>query len=283
MSHLSLRRLLFILGALWPLTGCPQEKLPQGYSPNTPESSEALQNSWDEAGAAFLEAKRKLIATGKIVIDRTQPAQPIDAGPPPTGWKATGASLKDGCGIRLNVPETAGYDGPDCSPNTGADLVSGLAASVHGDKRVFYGHAIHKLFTKGLKYDDHFQRVNFFIFENEGFEERLLKSGQIGANAQGLFTNSQFTPLSAGNAKAVKIFPVTAERTGSTQRVIARSAWSYSYRGKISYSTCIYSIHGNLHRAAEALTCFLDVSPTFYANPYVEEYLKVLASIQITP
>ncbi|MCD2341528.1 hypothetical protein LRH25_14385 [Ideonella azotifigens] len=271
------------VSAGWPLACFAQEVLPNAYSPNNSENSDDLQRSWADSGKPFNEAKRKLIASGKISIDHAAPAQPLEISPLPSDWKLAADVVKNGCGISLIVPATAGYDGPDCSKNTGGDLVSGLAASVQADKRVFYGHAIRRLYTQGLKYDDHFQKVNFFVFDHQGFEERLLKSGQVGANAEGLFVNSHITPLSAGDSKVIKTFPVKVSKIGSTQHLVARSAWSHSHHGKISYATCIYSLHGNINRAAEAMTCFMDVSPTSYTSRYVDEYMKVLESLQVSP
>lgn len=260
-----------------------QDQSPSSYQPSNP----------DTPGERNENPKAALIANGKVFIKRNTPPQLdqegslLQAGVAPNQMVAT-KDAQAACGLRIAVPENAGYGGPSCSTSKRRNEVFGLDASVNFDKYVTYGHPIMKLYTPGYKYDDHFVEAVFFIHDHESFEQRLLKSAQLGVGNKGLVMDGNMTPVAHTEPDlwAAKSPISTTLRTkvlGGTQMIIGKAVWAHRYRGKTLYSTCIYSLHGHINRSAEALTCFGGVNGKFFSNKYVDQYMQVLESIRLAP
>lgn len=260
-----------------------QEQLPTRYQPSNPDTPSELSEN----------PKAALIANGKVFIKRGAPPQLDQEGSlqqarvAPSQMVAT-KETQAACGLRIAVPENAGYGGPVCVTSKKRNEIFGLDASVNFDKYVTYGHPIMKQYTQGYKYDDHFVEAVFFIHDHESFEQRLLKSAQLGVGNKGLVMDGDMTPLAHTESDlwAAKSPISTSLRTkvlGGTQMIIGKAVWAHRYRGKTLYSTCIYSLHGHVNRSAEALTCFGGVKGKFFSNKYVDQYMLVLESIRLAP
>lgn len=260
----------------------------QGQSPSEYQSSDT--NTPSELNE---NPKATLISNGKVFIKRDAPPQldkegsPQQAGVTSSQMVAT-QEAQATCGLQIAVPENAGYGGLSCSASKRRNEIFGLDASVNFDKYVTYGHPIMKLYTPGYKYDDHFVDVVFFIHDHESFEQRLLKSAQLGVVNNELVMDGDMTPMAhtGPDLWAAKPPISTSLKTkilGGTQMIIGKAVWARRYHGKTLYSTCIYSLHGHINRSAEALTCFGDVKGKFFSNKYVDQYMKVLESIRIAP
>lgn len=261
--------------------------LPGEYQPNNADAASELEQSWIHAAKQFEYAKRVLISTGHVLVPRGSPP-PLNqegnltqAGVHENQMKAA-AKVQAECGLRIVVPENAGYGGASCFGPKGMDAPFGLVAGLSFEKAVVYGHQIMAMTPReGYKYDDYYVRPTFYIHDHRSFEQSLLKSAQLGADSNGLFMNWKLTPMShIGPPKSTY---VRAKVLGGTQMIIGKAVWAYQHRGKIRYSTCIYSLHGHINRSAEALVCFGDVKGNSFTNKYVDEYLKVLESIRLAP
>jgi len=261
--------------------------LPSEYQPNNADAASELEQSWIHAAKQFEDAKRVLISTGHVLVPRDSPP-PLNqegslaqAGVHENQMKAT-AKVQAECGLRIAVPENAGYGGTSCFGPKGMDTPFGLVAGLSFDKAVVYGHQIMAMTPReGYKYDDYYVRPTFYIHEHGSFEQSLLKSAQLGADNNGLFMNWRMTPF--GYSGPPKATSVKTKLMGGTQMIIGKAVWEYRYHGKTLYSTCIYSLHGHINRSAEALVCFDDVKGKSFTNQYVDEYLKVLESIRLAP
>lgn len=197
------------------------------------------------------------------------------------------------CAMRIVIPKTSDpdIDGPNCwvsknpnhlegQPNDAPHPIFGLAASDAPVKAMQYMQPVVPLYTKGYTFNEHFNYVNFYIHDHQSFEESLAQSGQLDINERGLFMDRLLTPK--GRWSIPTSFPVIQKDNQGTQMLVARAV-SYYKGTKNPYSVCIYSIHGNKNRSADALTCFDDVNPKTYTNKYVDQYLKVLDSIRLGP
>ena len=264
-----------------------QDALPHEYQPNNPDTVNELYQSWIDAAKYFEGAKAALIANGQLFIAKGSPplldqeGDLVHAGVHKNQMNAT-AKAQAECGLRIVVPENAGEDGAWCFDSKRLNSPFGLIGALKADNSVTYGQQIMAIIPReGYKYDDYYVRPTFYIHDHRSFEQSLLKSAQLGADGNGLFMNWELTPMAhIGPPKSTY---VRAKVLGGTQMIIGKAVWVYQYRGKLRYSTCIYSLHGHINRSAEALVCFGDVKGKSFTNKYVDEYLKVLESIRLAP
>lgn len=287
LSYFFVTALLGLMGNVF-----AEDNLPSAYSPNNTDNSNNLVQSWINAGKPYEQAKRALITNGKILIERTLPG--IISSPLTLDNFLSMEIADSTCAMRIVVPafKVADMSGADCwvakNPNHLAgqandepNTVSGLAASVNPVKAMQYVQPVKPLYTKGYTFDEHFNSVNFYIHEHQSFEDSLIQSSQLLADEKGLFMNRLLSPM--GHSSLPIRLPVIQKNNQGTQMLVARAISNNRPGIKNSLGICIYSLHGNANRSAEALTCFADVNPKTYTSKYVDQYLEVLDSIRMGP
>jgi len=234
----------------------------------------------------FKEAKLVLIRSGKLVIDH-EPSKSFLTRPvklPDAEWMPLNAEEAKLCGFYFAIPP--GSEGGGCEKKRGANEPAGQAPEWKSTMPASFDWVagvsipIRKREAKGYTFDEYFSYAKFIIIDNQSFEQRLLESPQVGAGKNGLFANREMYPNQLWNK--LPSAPIVVKNNEGTQLLIARidgSGNKIAGHG-LSYSTCIYSIHGNSRRSAEAMTCFLNIEK-YKNNPYIERYMKILDSVRM--
>ena len=262
----------------------------------TQAASQSNGDAWEGIAAGFRATAKRyeaqkiaLIENGSVVVDPAgMPESPGSRNPalPGKGWVFYDSVEGQPCLMRFALPPKS--EDIRCGPQSGSSESPTWFSTVGEtfDWSAAFLMPIRKLYTKGYPIKEHYNDVLFMIMNNESFEQRLLGSPQVGAIEDSLFANTPMFPTSIHKGSGPFV-PVIIKNNGGTLLLIARvNTWDLpiDYKGRVVgpryYSSCIYSIHGNTKRSAEALSCFLNIGKR-YRNKYVDDYLKVLDSIRM--
>ncbi|WP_199030608.1 hypothetical protein [Ralstonia sp. ASV6] len=265
---------------------CAEQAAPSRYSPNNQDESMGVVSQWIAEAERFKEAKLSLIKSGKIVIDHRssipRPTHLVNL--PSAEWTSLNGEEAKLCGFYFAIPPNS--EGGGCEKKREVNGPAGQAPEWNSTVRDSFNWVagvsipIRKRGAKGYAFDEYFSYAKFIIIDDQSFEQRLLESPQVGAGKTGLFANKEMYPNKLWNRLPPNL--VVVKNNEGTQLLVARIDGigdRVSGRRPL-YSTCIYSIHGNSRRSAEALTCFMNIDG-YKNNPYIERYMKILDSIRM--
>lgn len=265
---------------------CAEQAALSRYIPNNQDESGGLVSQWAAEADRFKEAKLSLIKSGKLVIDQNSSPKfrnhPVKL--PSADWTPLNAEEAKLCGFYFAIPPNS--EGGGCEKKREVRGPAGQAPEWNSTARDSFDWVagvsipIRKRGTRGYTFDEYFSYAEFIVIDNQSFEQRLLASPQVGAGKIGLFANKEMYQNKLWNSLPAN--PVVVKNNEGTQLLVARiDGIGDKVAGRrSSYSTCVYSIHGNGRRSAEALTCFMNINK-YKNNPYIEQYMKMLDSIRM--
>lgn len=265
---------------------CAEQAASSRYAPNNQDESRGLVSQWVAEAERFKEAKLLLIKSGKLVIGKKSstpfPTHPVNL--PTAGWTPLNTEEAKLCGFYFAIPPNS--EGGGCEKRREANGPAGQApewnSTAHDSFDWVAGVSIpvRKRGTPGYTFDQYFSYAKFIVIDSQSFEQRLLESPQVGAGKIGLFANKEMYPNRLWNSLPAN--PVVVKNNEGTQLLVARiDGIGDKVAGRRSlYSSCIYSIHGNGRRSAEALTCFMNIDK-YKNNQYINQYMRMLDSIRM--
>lgn len=265
---------------------CAEQAASSRYVPSNQDESRGVVSQCVAEAERFKEAKLLLIKSGKLVIGKKSstpfPTHPVNL--PTAGWTPLNTEEAKLCGFYFAIPPNS--EGGGCEKRREANGPAGQApewnSTAHDSFDWVAGVSIpvRKRGTPGYTFDQYFSYAKFIVIDSQSFEQRLLESPQVGAGRNGLFANTEMYPNKLWGKLPAS--PVVVKNNEGTQLLVARVDGvgdKVSGRSPL-YSTCIYSIHGNGRRSAEALTCFMNIDE-YRGNKYIEQYMKMLNSIRM--